>query len=47
VALRARGLDTGPLPLPVPSERAAQIARIEAWLQTWLATADVPNLVRG
>jgi 4-hydroxy-tetrahydrodipicolinate synthase len=46
VVLRARGLDTGPLPLPVTSERAAQIARMEAWFTTWLATADVPNLVR-
>jgi 4-hydroxy-tetrahydrodipicolinate synthase len=45
VALRARGLDTGPLPLPLPSERAVQIARIEAWLAGWLATADVPNLL--
>jgi 4-hydroxy-tetrahydrodipicolinate synthase len=45
IALRARGLDTGPLPLPVPSERAVQIARIEAWLTAWLATADVPNLI--
>jgi 4-hydroxy-tetrahydrodipicolinate synthase len=45
IALRARGLDTGPLPLPVPSERAVQIARIEAWLAAWLATADVPNLI--
>jgi 4-hydroxy-tetrahydrodipicolinate synthase len=45
IALRARGLDTGPLPLPVSPERAAQIARIDAWLPGWLATVNIPNLL--
>jgi 4-hydroxy-tetrahydrodipicolinate synthase len=45
VALRARGIDTGPLPLPIPSDRAVQIARLEAWVAAWLAAADVPNLL--
>lgn len=49
VALRVRGIDTGALPLPLSPERASQIARIEAWLPGWLASADIPNLlpVRG
>jgi dihydrodipicolinate synthase/N-acetylneuraminate lyase len=45
VVLRVRGIDTGPLPLPVSPERAAQIARIEAWLPGWLDSVDVPNLL--
>lgn len=45
VALRVRGLDTGPMPLPVSPERAAQIGRIEAWLPQWLAGASIPNLL--
>jgi 4-hydroxy-tetrahydrodipicolinate synthase len=45
VALRARGIDTGPLPLPLSPERLAQIARIEAWLPRWLASAGVPKLL--
>jgi 4-hydroxy-tetrahydrodipicolinate synthase len=43
-ALKARGLDTGPLPLPVSRDRAAQIAHVEAWLPRWLAGAEIPNL---
>jgi 4-hydroxy-tetrahydrodipicolinate synthase len=46
VALRARGLDTGPLPLPLSRARAEQIARLEAWLRTWLERADIPGLRR-
>jgi 4-hydroxy-tetrahydrodipicolinate synthase len=46
VALRARGIDTGPLPMPISPERTAQIARIEAWLPAWLAAAGIPNLSR-
>jgi 4-hydroxy-tetrahydrodipicolinate synthase len=42
--LRARGLDTGPLPLPVSRERARQIADIETWLPRWFEAADIPNL---
>jgi 4-hydroxy-tetrahydrodipicolinate synthase len=44
VALRIRGIDTGPLPLPVSPERAAHIARLETWLPGWLASQDIPNL---
>lgn len=43
-ALRVRGLDTGPLPLPVSPARAAQIARIDAWLPRWLDAAGIPDL---
>jgi 4-hydroxy-tetrahydrodipicolinate synthase len=46
IALRARGIDTGPLPLPLSPERAAQIARIEAWLPPWLAAAAIPDVLR-
>lgn len=45
VALKARGLDTGPLPLPLSPGRAACIADIEAWLPGWLGAAGIPNLV--
>ena len=40
VGLRVRGLDAGPLPLPISPERAAQIARMEAWLPGWLAAVE-------
>jgi 4-hydroxy-tetrahydrodipicolinate synthase len=45
VVLQARGLPTGPMPLPVSPERAAQIAQIEGWLPRWLDAADIPNLL--
>lgn len=44
VALRVRGIDTGPLPLPAAPERLHQIAQFEAWLPRWLETAGIPNL---
>jgi 4-hydroxy-tetrahydrodipicolinate synthase len=44
VALGARGIDTGPLPLPLSAERLEQIAHIEEWLPRWLETAGIPNL---
>ena len=45
VGLRLRGLDVGPMPLPISPERAAQIARIEAWFPAWLASVEIPNLL--
>lgn len=36
IGLEARGIDTGPLPLPVTPERARQIARFRKWLPEWL-----------
>jgi dihydrodipicolinate synthase/N-acetylneuraminate lyase len=36
VGLAARGIDTGPLPLPVTSVRQAQIAAFVDWLPSWL-----------
>jgi 4-hydroxy-tetrahydrodipicolinate synthase len=39
VGLAARGIDTGPLPLPLTSERQRQIAELQAWLRPWLARA--------
>ncbi|HEY8536772.1 MAG TPA: dihydrodipicolinate synthase family protein [Vicinamibacterales bacterium] len=49
VVLRARGIDTGPLPLPLSPARVREIEAIDAWLPRWLETADIPNLlpVRG
>jgi len=44
-ALRVRGIDTGPLPLPLAPERLMQIAHIEAWLPAWLEAADIPNVL--
>ena len=36
IGLAARGIDTGPLPLPVTAERQQQIAAFRAWLPPWL-----------
>ncbi len=36
VGLAARGIDTGPLPLPLSPRRAAQVAAFTAWLPPWL-----------
>jgi 4-hydroxy-tetrahydrodipicolinate synthase len=36
IGLSARGLDTGPLPLPVTPTRRRQIAAFRAWLPEWL-----------
>lgn len=36
VGLAARGIDTGPLPLPVTPSRKAQIAAFMEWLPAWL-----------
>lgn len=36
VGLAARGIDTGPLPLPLSARRAAQVAAFQAWLPPWL-----------
>lgn len=44
VALLARGIDTGPLPLPLSPARRAQIAGLAAWLPAWLEAADIPGL---
>ena len=37
VGLSARGIDTGPLPLPVTSERTQQMVEFKEWLPAWLA----------
>lgn len=37
VGLAARGIDTGPLPLPLTPDRERQIAAFSAWLPAWLA----------
>ena len=44
VALRVRGIDTGPLPLALAPERLHQMAEFEEWLPRWLEAADIPNL---
>jgi 4-hydroxy-tetrahydrodipicolinate synthase len=36
VALAARGLPTGPLPLPLTREREQQIAEFQAWVGPWV-----------
>jgi 4-hydroxy-tetrahydrodipicolinate synthase len=36
IGLAARGIDTGPLPLPLSSRRVSQIAAFHAWLPAWL-----------
>jgi 4-hydroxy-tetrahydrodipicolinate synthase len=51
--LAARGIETGPLPLPITSTRQEQIARFRAWLPAWLlrnglveTRADAARLTR-
>jgi dihydrodipicolinate synthase/N-acetylneuraminate lyase len=39
VGLAARALDTGPLPLPVTSERQRQIREFQEWFTAWLPQA--------
>ena len=36
IALAARGLPTGPLPLPITSAREQHIAEFQTWLRGWL-----------
>jgi 4-hydroxy-tetrahydrodipicolinate synthase len=43
IGLAARGLRTGPLPLPLTDTRQRQIAEFTAWLQPWL---DRTGLIR-
>jgi 4-hydroxy-tetrahydrodipicolinate synthase len=37
IGLAARGIDTGPLPLPLTPERKQQVADFKEWLPGWLA----------
>jgi dihydrodipicolinate synthase/N-acetylneuraminate lyase len=41
LGLHARGIDTGPLPLPLSAERAEQAARFQQWLPGWLDRAEI------
>jgi 4-hydroxy-tetrahydrodipicolinate synthase len=41
VGLAARGLDTGPLPLPITAVRQQQIAAFTRWLPEWLQRTGV------
>lgn len=47
VVLRARGIDTGPLPLPLSEERQGQIQRLEAWASDWIEDAGIARLRKG
>jgi 4-hydroxy-tetrahydrodipicolinate synthase len=38
IGLAARGMETGPLPLPVTLRRRQQIEEFHAWFQPWLQT---------
>lgn len=46
LGLSARGIDTGPLPLPMSSERAEQAARFHAWLPAWFDRAGLQPRIR-
>jgi len=37
IGLAARGIDTGPLPLPLTAERRQQVAAFTSWLPDWLS----------
>jgi len=41
IGLAARGIATGPLPLPLTARRQQQIAAFSAWLPAWLAQAGL------
>jgi 4-hydroxy-tetrahydrodipicolinate synthase len=41
IGLAARGIDTGPLPLPVTRRREHQIAAFREWLPAWLLHAGI------
>jgi 4-hydroxy-tetrahydrodipicolinate synthase len=47
VSLEARGIETGPLPWPLSSDRVAQIARLRAWVPGWLARVGAMDWVRA
>jgi dihydrodipicolinate synthase/N-acetylneuraminate lyase len=38
IALEARGLSTGPLPLPLSPARLQQIAEFQTWFRAWIMT---------
>jgi 4-hydroxy-tetrahydrodipicolinate synthase len=44
VALRARGVDTGPLALPLSAQRARDVERFTQWFATWFDRMEVPKL---
>ena len=39
IALEARGLSTGPLPLPLSPTRLQQIAEFQTWFRAWIMTS--------
>ena len=41
IGLAARGIDTGPLPLPVTTERRRQIAAFNEWFLDWLVRSGI------
>ena len=45
IGLAARGIDSGPLPLPVTEGRKQQIAAFTAWLPAWLARNGLERAV--
>ena len=45
IGLEARGIDTGPLPLPVNARRKQQIVAFRQWLAQWLARNDLERPV--
>lgn len=47
VGLAARGIDTGPLPLPVTPGRRQQIARFKTWLPEWLVRNGIVEPTGG
>jgi 4-hydroxy-tetrahydrodipicolinate synthase len=47
IGLAARGLPTGPLPLPLTPARRRQIAEFTAWLTDWLLRTGVVNQSAG
>lgn len=47
VGLAARGIDTGPLPLPVTPGRHEQIAAFKEWLPAWLQRSGLATAPAG
>jgi 4-hydroxy-tetrahydrodipicolinate synthase len=44
VALGVRGIETGPLPLPLSARRAQDVERFASWFAGWFERSDVPKL---
>ena len=43
IGLSARGIDTGPLPLPLTAARRRQVEEFQGWFQPWFESLELPE----